>query len=225
MRHVANAPLHFTEELVGLLMTAAFFLALPLVTLRAEHVRVTIVIANLPDRIARWVGVCAGLFGAAFCLWYFALCVPWLEFAFNRNLKTEVAPPADVSVDGANSAVADPERCRLCAQGHHRPAGQDRCINEFRERDRYLPEHSMTAFWALLVGGLTAFAGSGLALGAALGLTGFLILKFTAGGATFVAVDAVWNVLNSFTLSAIPLFIILGEIMLRSGVSERIYTA
>ena len=83
----------------------------------------------------------------------------------------------------------------------------------------------MTAFWTLLVGGLTAFAGSGLALGAALGLTGFLILKFTAGGATFVAVDAVWNVLNSFTLSAIPLFIILGEIMLRSGVSERIYTA
>ena len=91
MRHVANAPLHFTEELVGLLMTAAFFLALPLVTLRAEHVRVTIVIANLPDRISRWVGVCAGLFGAVFCLWYFALCVPWLEFAFSRNLKTEVA--------------------------------------------------------------------------------------------------------------------------------------
>ncbi|SPH18201.1 C4-dicarboxylate TRAP transporter large permease protein DctM [Defluviimonas aquaemixtae] len=83
----------------------------------------------------------------------------------------------------------------------------------------------MGAFWGLLLGGLTVLAGSGLALGAALGLTGFLILQFVAGGATFVAVDAVWNVLNSFTLSAIPLFIILGEIMLRSGVSERIYSA
>lgn len=83
----------------------------------------------------------------------------------------------------------------------------------------------MVAFWALLLGGLTVLGGSGLALGAALGLTGLLILQFVAGGATFVAVDAVWNVLNSFTLSAIPLFIILGEIMLRSGVSERIYTA
>jgi tripartite ATP-independent transporter DctM subunit len=83
----------------------------------------------------------------------------------------------------------------------------------------------MTAFWSLLLGGLAAFAGSGLALGAALGLTGFLILQFAAGGATFVAVDAVWNVFNSFTLSAIPLFIMLGEIMLRSGVSERIYSA
>ena len=83
----------------------------------------------------------------------------------------------------------------------------------------------MTAFWGILFGGLTALAGSGLALGAALGLTGFLILQFVAGGSTFVAVDAVWNVFNSFTLSAIPLFIMLGEIMLRSGVSERIYSA
>ncbi len=83
----------------------------------------------------------------------------------------------------------------------------------------------MTAFWGLLLGGLTVLAGSGLALGAALGLTGLIILQFVAGGATFVAVDAVWNVLNSFTLSAIPLFIMLGEIMLRSGLSDRIYTA
>lgn len=83
----------------------------------------------------------------------------------------------------------------------------------------------MGGFWGVLIGGLVVFAGSGLALGAALGLTGLLILHYLAGGSTFVAVDAVWNVLNSFTLSAIPLFIMLGEIMLRSGVSEKIYTA
>ena len=83
----------------------------------------------------------------------------------------------------------------------------------------------MAGFWGILIGGITLFAGSGLALGAALGLTGLLLLEIAAGGSTFVAVDAVWNVLNSFTLSAIPLFIILGEIMLRSGVSERVYAA
>ena len=83
----------------------------------------------------------------------------------------------------------------------------------------------MAGFWSILLGGITIFAGSGLALGAALGLTGLLLLQFSAGGSTFVAVDAVWNVLNSFTLSAIPLFIILGEIMLRSGISERVYAA
>ena len=83
----------------------------------------------------------------------------------------------------------------------------------------------MTAFWTLLLSALTVLAGSGMALGAALGLTGLLILQFVAKGATVVAVDAVWNVLNSFTLSAIPLFIMLGEVMLRSGLSDRIYTA
>ena len=83
----------------------------------------------------------------------------------------------------------------------------------------------MAGFWGILLGGIVIFAGSGLALGAALGLTGLLFLQFAAGGSTFVAVDAVWNVLNAFTLSAIPLFIILGEIMLRSGISERVYAA
>ncbi len=83
----------------------------------------------------------------------------------------------------------------------------------------------MAGFWGILLGGIVIFAGSGLALGAALGLTGLFLLQFVAGGSTFVAVDAVWNVLNAFTLSAIPLFIILGEIMLRSGISERVYAA
>ena len=83
----------------------------------------------------------------------------------------------------------------------------------------------MTSFWVILTGGLSLLAGSGLALGASLGLTGLILLHFVADGITFVAVDAVWNVLNSFTLSAIPLFIILGEIMLRSEVSKKIYVA
>ena len=90
MRYFAYAPFRFTEELVGLLMTAAFFLALPLVTLRAEHVRVRVLVAALPDRVAGWVAVLARLFGAAFCLWFFWLCMPWFEFAFDRNIKTEV---------------------------------------------------------------------------------------------------------------------------------------
>lgn len=91
MRHVANAPFRFTEELVGLLMTAAFFLALPLVTLRAEHVRVQIAVAALPPRLVRWAALAASLFGLAFCIWFVVLCLPWLEFAFERRIKTEVA--------------------------------------------------------------------------------------------------------------------------------------
>lgn len=79
----------------------------------------------------------------------------------------------------------------------------------------------LTAFSSLLV----VTAASGAALGAALGLTGFVLLHFFANGATSLAVNAIWNVFNSFTLSAIPLFILLGEILLHSGISQRAYTA
>lgn len=79
----------------------------------------------------------------------------------------------------------------------------------------------LSVFSSLLV--LTA--ASGAALGAALGLTGFFLLHYFANGATSLAVNAIWNVFNSFTLSAIPLFILLGEILLHSGISQRAYTA
>lgn len=90
MRYLAYTPFRFTEELVGLLMTAAFFLALPLVTLRAEHVRVQVLVAALPKTVRVWVTAFAVGFGAIFCMWFFALCLPWFEFAFERNIKTEV---------------------------------------------------------------------------------------------------------------------------------------
>lgn len=90
MRHLAHAPFRFTEELVGLLMTSAFFLALPLVTLNAGHVRVQILIAALPARWKHWISAFAAVLGVVFTLWFFWLCIPWLEFAYLRNIKTEV---------------------------------------------------------------------------------------------------------------------------------------
>lgn len=90
MRYFAFAPFRQTEELVGLLMTAAFFLALPLVTLRSEHVRVLLVVSSLSDTSRRLMALVAAIFGCVFCIWFFVLCLPWLEFAFQRNIKTEV---------------------------------------------------------------------------------------------------------------------------------------
>tara|TARA_B100001093_G_scaffold355656_1_gene340239 strand:- start:453 stop:893 length:441 start_codon:yes stop_codon:yes gene_type:complete len=90
MRYLAYTPFRFTEELVGLLMTAAFFLALPLITLRSKHVRVLLLLSYLPERTKRPINIIAGLFGLMFCLWCFSLCLPWFEFAFDRKIKTEV---------------------------------------------------------------------------------------------------------------------------------------
>jgi len=80
-------------------------------------------------------------------------------------------------------------------------------------------------FWTTLVGIMVACASTGVALGAALGLTGLVLLQVYSNGATSLAVDAIWNVFNSFTLSAVALFILMGEILLRSGISKRAYAA
>lgn len=80
-------------------------------------------------------------------------------------------------------------------------------------------------FWTTLVGTMVVGASTGVALGAALGLTGLVLLQVFSNGATSLAVDAIWRVFNSFTLSAVPLFILLGEILLRSGISSRVYSA
>lgn len=79
--------------------------------------------------------------------------------------------------------------------------------------------------WAFLVGTLGLTIVSGAVLGAALGLTGLLILEFYGNGATNLAVTAVRNVFKDFTLSAIPLFILIGELLLESGLSARLYRA
>lgn len=79
--------------------------------------------------------------------------------------------------------------------------------------------------WALLGGGVAVTALTGAVLGAALGLTGFAVLHFYSGGAMQLGVQAVWNTFNSFTLTAIPLFILLGEILVASGLAREVYRA
>lgn len=77
----------------------------------------------------------------------------------------------------------------------------------------------------VLGGSLFGMALTGAALGAAMGLTGLIILKFFAGGATDLGILAVWNQTNNFTFSAVPMFILLGDLLVASGLSGRIYGA
>lgn len=90
MRYFTFTPFSFTEELVGLLMTASFFLALPLATLRSEHVRITVFISTLATKYQSTAIKFSRLFGMSFCIWLLFLAIPWVEFAFDRNIKTEV---------------------------------------------------------------------------------------------------------------------------------------
>lgn len=77
----------------------------------------------------------------------------------------------------------------------------------------------------ILAAGMLAVAVTAIPIGIGLAIVGLAILHFVAGDAAFLAVNAAWNNLTSFTLSAVPLFIFMGELMLVSGVSSRIYNA
>ncbi|MBX3596368.1 MAG: TRAP transporter large permease [Rhizobiaceae bacterium] len=79
--------------------------------------------------------------------------------------------------------------------------------------------------WVILLGGLVIMALIPVPIGVGLGLTGLALLQFTVGGATDLAIPAVWNVLADYTFSALPMFILMGEIMLVSGMSSSLYSA
>jgi TRAP-type C4-dicarboxylate transport system permease small subunit len=91
MRRFAGTPLHITEDVVGLMLSAVLFLGLPLVTLRSQHVRVSVVANALQPRFGLALHLAAMLVGVVFFGWIFVKALPWLDFAFSRNLKSETA--------------------------------------------------------------------------------------------------------------------------------------
>jgi C4-dicarboxylate transporter DctM subunit len=78
----------------------------------------------------------------------------------------------------------------------------------------------------LLVGLFLVFFGAGIYVGAALGVLG-LIAGFAFSDRPFWAFlgQTVWNPSSSFVLVAVPLFLLMGEILLRAGLSDRLYKA
>ncbi len=77
--------------------------------------------------------------------------------------------------------------------------------------------------WMILSSGLLVLLSSGALLGAALGLIGLILLHFQGYGSMSLAINSSWNLLTGFSLTAVPLFIFLGDILLASGVSTRVY--
>ena len=91
MRKLINSPLYFTEEVVGLLLSVSLFLGLPMVTLKASHVRVSILATYLEGWKRYALSLLASLVGIAFCTWITIEAIPWLEFAMRLDLKTETS--------------------------------------------------------------------------------------------------------------------------------------
>jgi len=66
---------------------------------------------------------------------------------------------------------------------------------------------------------------TGSLLGIAIAATGLTVLVFEFNGNFSVLGNATWNLFNSFTFTAVPTFILLGEILGQSGLAKRIYGA
>lgn len=80
---------------------------------------------------------------------------------------------------------------------------------------------------ALAVYGVLLFAllFFGVSIGSVMGFVGIVGVTLI-GGTNFwpTLADIVWNTLNSFTLAAVPLFVFMGEVIARSGISKRLYS-
>jgi tripartite ATP-independent transporter DctM subunit len=78
----------------------------------------------------------------------------------------------------------------------------------------------------LLVALFVLFFGAGIYVAAALGVLG-LIIGFAFSDRPFWSFlgQTVWAPSSSFVLVAVPLFLLMGEILLRAGLSERLYRA
>ena len=75
--------------------------------------------------------------------------------------------------------------------------------------------------YALLLAG---FLTGGVIIGTAIGLVGVIGVTLVSGTNLWVSFgDIVWNTTTSFTLVSVPLFVLMGEIILRSGISQRFY--
>lgn len=80
-------------------------------------------------------------------------------------------------------------------------------------------------FWLVLIGllGLTLLTGN--LVGITLILFGIVIVQFTFDGNFSVLGNGLWNLFNSFALTALPVFVLLGEILSKTGVSRQIYSS
>lgn len=77
---------------------------------------------------------------------------------------------------------------------------------------------------AIYITVLLLLLAGGVWIAVSLGLVGILALYLQSGTLAFDSLGTVaWNTTNSFVLTAVPLFVLMGELILRSGLTFRFY--
>jgi len=81
----------------------------------------------------------------------------------------------------------------------------------------------MEAILATLAIAMLLMLLSGASMGAGMGLAGFALIYIFKPGAEQVLVSAVLNIFSSFAYTAIPLFILMGELIVQGGFTTRFF--
>ncbi|MBI4186199.1 MAG: TRAP transporter large permease subunit [Chloroflexi bacterium] len=84
-------------------------------------------------------------------------------------------------------------------------------------------EFSPLTIGGIVFGLLFLMIATGIPIAFALATVGIISLAFFAGGMQALVAPILYNTVNSFTLTAIPFFVFAGELILKSGLSERLY--
>ena len=82
----------------------------------------------------------------------------------------------------------------------------------------------MTIVWTVMFISMFGLLFSGLWIGAALGVTGIIIMEIWGGGLSLLG-GSLWSSLNIYGLTAVPGFVFVGEVILRSGLSALAFDA
>ncbi len=81
------------------------------------------------------------------------------------------------------------------------------------------------AIIGICVGIFALLAIPGVWIAISLGVAGIVSILILNPTGTQVIANCVWKLCTDFTLTAIPLFLVMGEIIIESGVSKRFYKA
>jgi hypothetical protein len=223
-----------SDAYAGYCMAAASFLALAHTLKRGEHIRVTLLLERFGERIARALDL--------WCHWRAvssAPCSPCTRCAsrgsrgkFNDISQGNDATPLWIPQIGmALGAACYSSRCSTtsCASSPSRRADRGRRRAEAhriaRGRGTSRKGTKMDALiTTLLIVLLFALLGSGLWIGISLmGVAWIGMQLFTSRAVGDAMAVTLWGSLSSWTLTALPLFVWMGEILFRTKLSEDMF--
>ena len=211
LRGAFNSTTEHSDELVGYLLVGVSFLSLALCQSRGAFHRVEMVQMRLGPRGKAVSALVFDILSFAYIAltdWYF------LQFVH------ELLPARGGGADRARHAALDPRD----RDGRRRHAAADRARPRHRARRAGARRMSAALEVAIVLVVFLGLLAAGMAIPFAIGVPAIVYLLLHGGVASLKGIGLMsWGSMNSFALTAIPLFILMAEIMQHSGLSFRIY--